>query len=735
MKLDGPIYSTLLSASEAVKQPYGEEQQKVVVSTVDELLTESTTAARPGMLLGRVQSGKTKTFLGVLALAMDNGFDLFIVMTKGTKALSEQTYERLKQSFDRSIDDDLLRVYDIMAFPTKLTKNEQKMPIVIVAKKQTKNLSRLMTLLFDTYPQLGQRKTLIIDDEADFASIGFSNKDEDGFADMHKIMSQIDTLRSRLQHPSFLQVTATPYSLYLQPRDAKNKDGEFYQPIRPAFTKLVPIHDAYVGGEYYFAHNQDPAHLGSYVYVPVEPTEMDVLDEPDRRRFKIEEALTSPRVSALRRAIATFIVGGVIRRLQAKHYALRPSRYSFLVHTKATRATHQWQVQVVEALVEQMTKAAEADGDTFRSLVHSAYDDLKASVTAAAMWLPPFEAVLTATTSEVDSLQIEKVNSDNDVKGLLDSNGQLALRNNLNVFIGGGILDRGLTITNLIGFYYGRRANRVQQDTVLQHHRMYGARPPADMAVTRFYTTPALHQMLRTIHEFDAALRASIEADGGKKIAFIQKQGQAIIPCSPNKILASRVTTLRPGKRLLPVAFQTYYKTPAAPTLKKLDALVETLVGPDTAPDPKLITIAEGEQLLDLVTAMFDPEAGDDYDFNVEAMKTSIRYVCRKIADESRREKLYLLVRRGRENLRKRTDGRFYDVPDTAMQEGQIAKDTSPDVPMLMLFRQSGTEALGWKGSPFYWPVVHMPQNMPTVIFANDVNDFDEDDVIPASDA
>ena len=42
-----------------------------------------------------------------------------------------------------------------------------------------------------------------------------------------------------------------------------------------------------------------------------------------------------------------------------------------------------------------------------------------------------------------------------------------------NLFIGGQILDRGITINNLIGFYYGRNPKKFQQDTVLQHSRMY----------------------------------------------------------------------------------------------------------------------------------------------------------------------------------------------------------------------------------------------------------------------
>ena len=57
-------------------------------NTVRRLLTVQTSAARPGMLLGKIQSGKTKTFLGAIALAFDNGTDIAVIMTKGTKALA-----------------------------------------------------------------------------------------------------------------------------------------------------------------------------------------------------------------------------------------------------------------------------------------------------------------------------------------------------------------------------------------------------------------------------------------------------------------------------------------------------------------------------------------------------------------------------------------------------------------------------------------------------------------------
>jgi len=736
MDMHGPIYTTLIDSAKAEGRPYDTKQLQVIRDTVEELSKRATSAARPGMLLGKIQSGKTKTFLGVIALAVDNGYDLVIVLTKGTNALSEQTYQRLSKSFAQSIDEDLIRVYDIMKFPSSLTKHELKRPIMIVAKKQVKNLERLDKLLFDNekIPGLGKRKTLIIDDEADFASIGFKKKDEDGFAEMQTIMQQMDSLRGKLEKISFLQVTATPYSLYLQPKDTVGEDGALFRPIRPAFTQLVPTHSFYIGGDFYFEHTDDPDHVGSYVFVPVEAEELEILEEQDRRRFKIEESLTSPKIATLRRAILDFVTGSVIRRLQLKKEKKPLARYAFVLHSMAKRTSHEWQCQVTQEVVNRLSDAAENDPKIFGTLIRASYDDFKDSVKAADQWLPPFEDVLKQAQIDVEKIKIEKVNSDNDVKELLDASGQLELRNALNMFVGGSILDRGLTIDNLIGFYYGRRANRYQQDTVLQHHRMYGARPKADMAVTRFYTTQTLYDTLQTIHEFDSALRKSIEAGGGNDgIAFIRKQGQQIIPCSPNKLLISDVTTLRPGKRLLPVAFQTKYKSYTAAPLKKLDEFIESLVGKKESPDPVLISEADALRLLDDAVDLFDSEEGE-LEFNLDGWKSSIRYVSRNCPNETRRGQVYLLVRKNRKNVRQRASGRFFDAPDTSHVEGEIARSVAVDLPMLMLFRQGGAEEDGWRGSPFYWPVIYMPQQMGTVVFANDVNDFDEDSVVPVDD-
>lgn len=96
---------------------------------------------------------------------------------------------------------------------------------------------------------------------------------------------------------------------------------------------------------------------------------------------------------------------------------------------------------------------------------------------------------------------IDVVNSDNEVDALLnDETGELQLATPFSIFVGGQVLDRGVTIPNMVGFYYGRIPKIMQQVTVLQHSRMFGYRKKL-LPVTRFYTTNRIHSNMEKITE------------------------------------------------------------------------------------------------------------------------------------------------------------------------------------------------------------------------------------------
>src|SRR5947208_1011327 len=105
VQTNGPIYSPFINKKDDQGRPvYDTNGRRCVVETVVALLTKTTTPDNPGMLLGKIQSGKTRTFLGVIALAFDNGFDVAVVFTKGTNALAQQTLARLNKDFKTEID-------------------------------------------------------------------------------------------------------------------------------------------------------------------------------------------------------------------------------------------------------------------------------------------------------------------------------------------------------------------------------------------------------------------------------------------------------------------------------------------------------------------------------------------------------------------------------------------------------------------------------------------------------
>src|SRR5208282_3332384 len=134
------------------------ELRKAVEDVVDHLQKEATSTKKPGILLGRVQSGKTRAFLGVIARAFDRGYDIAVILTKGTKSLAEQTLSRVKEDFRDFIATDQVDVFDILAVPD-LTPYELNRKLVFVVKKEDDNLRRLLSLFRDKYPQL-QKKSV-----------------------------------------------------------------------------------------------------------------------------------------------------------------------------------------------------------------------------------------------------------------------------------------------------------------------------------------------------------------------------------------------------------------------------------------------------------------------------------------------------------------------------------------------------------------------------------------------
>ena len=626
---------------------------------------------------------------------------------------------RFKKDFSEFIEEDSVALFDIMQMPRKLTLSERKRKLIFVAKKQVQNLKRILKLFGETYPDLSQKRVLLVDDEADIASIRFvKNKETDEF-DQGRIAAQMDELRRLVNQLAFLQVTATPYSLYLQPENYVQNNGEYvFLPKRPAFTSLLPIHDAYVGGTDYFGmfEESDPR---SYLYVEVSNEEQETLRSIDGRSVRGDRVFTNTKITIIRQSIVAFIAAVIMRREQQQQAgATKLSKYAMVIHNDIKKAAHKFQSDLVNMLLAAFTEDARSGGHQLRLIFDVVCDDLTASIIADGAVKPDadsiFAAVCDALTS--DEIVVSEVNSDNDVLALLNADAELHLRTPYNIFIGGNILDRGITIPNLISFYYGRNPKRMQADTVLQHSRMYGARNRKDLAVTRFYTSREVFQRLETIEQLEAGLRHAFETGAHDRgVAFIQTDAsKKVIPCAPNKVAMSAIVSVNAGGRLLPVGFDIRAMTYIKSHVVKIDQLV-----PNSCKDssnPSLCDVFTAHQICEEIGKTMDV-TGTGWDW--AGFAAVIDYFCRITSAGKHKDKIWIAGFTGRGLDRKRVSGRFSNAPDTKQQQ-DLAEKIARDIPMLLLFRQEGLKEQGWSGHPFWWPVLIAPHDATPCVYATE---------------
>lgn len=722
MIIDGSFYKKFKTQNTS----FSSDTFKCAEETVQKLLNTKTSSDHPGMLLGKVQSGKTRTFISTLVLGFDNGYDIAIVLSKNSKALIQQTYKRLSKDFEVFIDEKEIEIHDIMQAPTRFSRFELQSKLIFVAKKQDDNLRRLIDL-FQNNPIMITKRVLIIDDEADSASIGYTKKNE--LINANKIATQISSLRSKIRDISFLQVTATPYSLYLQPEEIEADNAIEFKPLRPSFTKLVPVPTEYVGGDTYFGEQSKIQNtIENLIHKQIDLKEFSCLKKQDNRVFKLDDVLITKKIQGYRNALVNFIVAGCIQRINGTKNNENHKKllYSFLVHSESGKCAHNWQENLTKLIIEKLQLAAECNesGESiFHTLIKESYDDLSNSLQLDNKPIPTFQEVLNEVIKALSEeyITVTKVNSEENVINMLDDTGQLKLRSPLHIFIGGQVLDRGITLTNLIGFYYGRRPNKFQQDTVLQHSRMFGYRREL-LAVTRFYTSANIRSAMELMEEFDSALRTAISNNADGAVQFIRQSNDGkIIPCSPNKILVSQIQTLRPNKRILPIGFQTESKTKTLPIITELDKTLSDLTD-FNASEPTLVDIGLALDILRKIqkTLKFNDKENSPI-FNWEMAYSALTHLSLQNQDNNQKSKVLIWTATDRNSARLSSPGShsiYIETPDSPKTEGLIAKKFAINHPILFLLRQNGKKENGWNDTPFYWPVIRAQTSAKTSIFA-----------------
>jgi hypothetical protein len=191
-----------------------------------------------GLVVGYVQSGKTLNYIGLMCKAADAGYKVIIVLSGILNALRKQTQIRIEEGFagyntapKKRGDDPWIgvgknnkkrrpfmgtkRTQDFSArFAASVPLNALKEPAVFVVKKNANTLKHLLNWLQENNHQLKDYPLLVIDDEADNASINTRASIDQ----VTTINGLIRELLKVFDRSAYVGYTATPFAnIFINP--------------------------------------------------------------------------------------------------------------------------------------------------------------------------------------------------------------------------------------------------------------------------------------------------------------------------------------------------------------------------------------------------------------------------------------------------------------------------------------------------------------------------------------
>lgn len=188
------------------------------------------------ILVGQVQSGKTKQIIEIIQKAFDYkyNYDLIVYLSGKNKELNNQVCDRLSDNFSNvSNAKDLRNISKI-----------QK--LIIVSIKDKKRLNDIIDFIYSNKTKLN--KILVIDDESDYGSIN-NSKDKDDLSIIYKnVYDEIYNLC--YPHGGVLKVTATPFVNILTEKDFLLKD-------KNPFLFSMPTNNEYTGVKFFNSLKND----------------------------------------------------------------------------------------------------------------------------------------------------------------------------------------------------------------------------------------------------------------------------------------------------------------------------------------------------------------------------------------------------------------------------------------------------------------------------------------------
>jgi len=228
------------------------------------------------LVVGYVQSGKTLSFTGLAALALDNGYRVIVFLAGTKNNLLKQTSKRLRKDLIESVDgnNNYFKIHsnptvDVMEELIGHIESSDKPIILIPILKHYDHINKLTEIFksSDYHDVMANETVLIVDDEADQASLNsFGRKNSqiaiDEEQEESRTYESILKLRASLPGNTYLQYTATPQAnILISMQDL----------LSPKSHTLLTPGEGYVGGKLFFGKdgpNHDLFHGGLIKEIP-----------------------------------------------------------------------------------------------------------------------------------------------------------------------------------------------------------------------------------------------------------------------------------------------------------------------------------------------------------------------------------------------------------------------------------------------------------------------------------
>jgi hypothetical protein len=473
-----------------------DEQSNDVVSSLASPKSPEPTSVK-GLVIGYVQSGKTANFSATIAKATDEGYRLIIVLSGMYNNLRYQTEKRLRSELtdphrggknfnltEMEKDGDFKKP---PFHPNSVLNNKDKFTLVVLKKNQSP-LKKFLNWIKDTDIEvMRDSPVLIIDDEADQASVNNARKDGQ-ITKINSLIRDIMTYFNDKTTCSYVGYTATPFANILI--DAQ-EDGDLFP---RDFIIALKAPGTYVGAERLFGRasvDMDGGESGLNIIRPIDISE-SISDDND----SVEDRMSL----SMRKAILSFLLASG-ERIRRQH---RTKHITMLIHTSHLREQH----RIVFSYVERFLKEVEMlIDDKNEDLTNELQDLWKTDFVKtnhndfATEKLGEFSEVIEGLEFFMKDLKVIKENSESEFRLEFDQGTVWA------VVVGGNTLSRGLTVEGLTTTYFHRTTSGY--DTLLQMGRWFGYRPNY-LDLVRVYVTPEMESHFYHIATVEQELREDI---------------------------------------------------------------------------------------------------------------------------------------------------------------------------------------------------------------------------------